>query len=183
MKQKILFIALALFLVGNVNAQSDTTSQKKEKEKGKFGSFMRKVGEQTTGINMTDEPFIVNPLKSAIEIKFVGAYGDPTTGKVMVVIKAKNKTYESNATFGSGADKSAAFDKKGKTYKAGEWVGKSYDTPKDLWVEVNIENAIREVPNTLDAFELINMYCYLNANNRGLIELRNIPIQWGVMPE
>ena len=184
MRKIILLIALAVLTAGSMIAQNDTTSNKKEK--GKFGSFMRKLGETSTGINMTDEPFIVNPLRSSIDVEFVGAYGDPSTGGVTIVIKVKNKTYEKYTGFG-GYDALTAFDKNGKTYKGGSATEKELDTPKDLWVEVKLDgyHKIQKVPESLAAFELINLNCKIarKSSLSGTIELRNIPIQWGVTPE
>ena len=192
MKKVVVMIVLAVFTVGAVMAQNDSVpenakTEKQEKKKGGFSSFLKKVGEQATGINMTDEPFTVNPLSAVIDVEFTGAYGDASTGLVSLVFKVKNKTYETRASFGGSLDKTAAFDKNGKTYKPYNSASTGFDAPKGIWVEIRLEGkykgALENVPETLEAFELINVYCYINANNRGLIEFRNIPIQWGVVPE
>lgn len=182
MRKRILFIALALFVTGSLMAQSDTTSNKKEK--GKFGAFMGRLGETATGINMTNEPFIVNPLKSYMEIQLVGAYGNPSNGEVTIVIKVKCKTYDKTARFGaSSADGCVAFTKSGKTYTGRQHAYTEINTAKDIWVEAKLDRIkILEVPETVAAFELINMKAGI-GQNRGTIELRNIPIQWGVAPE
>lgn len=197
MRKSILFIALALFAAGSLMAQTDTetTSSKKEskktentekekKEKGKFGAFLGRLGEATTGINMTDEPFIVNPLSSQIDVQLVGAYGNPTNGEVTLVIKVKMKTHDKYAGFG-GYNGLMAYDKNGKTYKGGASTDKEIQTPKDLWVELKLDgyHIIQKVPETLAAFELINLKAHVARTNRATIELRNIPILWGVSPE
>ena len=186
MKKLVVMTILAVFTAGAAMAQNDSVPAD-GKKKGGFGSFVKRVGEQTTGINMTDEPFVVNPLKSAIEVEFVGAYGDASTGVVSLVFKVKNKT---NATFvlcGGNTYQTAAFDVKGKTYKTNLSVGPNFDAPKGIWAEIAMvgksKGAFVDVPETLAAFELIKMYCQVDGNNKGLIEFRNIPIQWGVVPE
>ncbi len=186
MKKVILMLVIAMFTAGSVVAQNDSIPGDGKKKGGKFSSFIKRTGERATGINMTDEPFVVNPLKSAVEVEFVGAYGDPSTGKVSVVFKVMNKTYAKTMNFGGSLNRTAAFDKSGKTYKPYNSQGPiGEDTPKGIWIEVRCVggDAFSDVPETLAAFELINMYCYVDANNRGLIEFRNIPIQWGVAPE
>jgi len=189
MKKLIVMTILAVFAVGSVMAQNDSVQADGQK-KGGFGSAIKKFGEKTTGVNMTNEPFIVNPLKSAVDVEFVGAYGDAVTGYVSLVFKVKNKTYEKKVSCGAsigGNGATAAFDTKGKTYKPYSSNAVTVDAPKDIWVEVRLEGqfkgGFKDVPETLAAFELINVSCYVNAGNRGLIEFRNIPIQWGVVPE
>ncbi len=187
MKKVILMTILAIFTAGSIMAQNDSVPEEGKKKGGKFGSFIKKAGERATGINMTDEPFVVNPLKSAVDVEFVGAYGDPATGEVSIVFKVMNKTYSKAMTFGGNLDKTAAFDKSGKTYTTNLSKGQYLDAPKGIWTEIQLvgksKGAFLNVPESLAAFELINMYCYVDANNRGLIEFRNIPIQWGVVPE
>ena len=177
---------LCLTLIGgSINVlQAQETKQEQqqpEKKKSKLGSLVRKVGEATTGINMTNEPFIVNPLKTAIDVEFVSAKGSISTGLVSIVFKANNKTHKGATGFGGSLNKTAAFDKGGKTYKQNGSTDKIFDSPKGIWVEITLEGknqAFENVPETLTSFELINMYCYIDANNRGLIEFRNIPITW-----
>ena len=74
-----------------VMAQDDNggqQSEKKEKKKSKFGSFIRKVGEATTGINMSDELITAMPmeLKMHLKVSEVTAVGDPATGSVLVTV-------------------------------------------------------------------------------------------------
>lgn len=181
MKKRILLVVLAALLAGGLNAQSE--KETKKKEKGKFGAFLGRVGEQATGINMTNEPFIVNPLSSSCDVELVGAYGN-TAGTVSLVFRIKNKTDE-KANFGGSSYKTEAYDAKGKVYKQSIGYNRSYDTPKGLWVEVRMDGdyAFSNVPVGLASLELINVYCFLNRNTTGMIEFRNIPIQWGVDPE
>lgn len=188
MKKLIVMAVLAVFTAGSVMAQNDSVPAE-GKKKGSFGSFIKKMGERATGINMTDEPFVVNPLKSAIDVEFVGAYGDASTGEVSLVFKVKNKTYVSRASFGGSVGSTGnttAFDSKGKSYSQ-ERGCPSFEVPKGIWVEIRCEGkyngAFQNVPETLEAFELVKMSVYIDANNRGMIEFRNIPIQWGVVPE
>lgn len=200
MKKRILFVALALFVAGNLFAQTETPStakesgneqnekkekkEKEKKEKSKFGAFLGRLGETATGINMTDEPFIVNPLKSYIDIVLVGAYGDPTNGEITLVIKVKNKGYELRAEFG-GYNSFTAYDKNGKSYKSGSGISKSVTLPKDIWVEVKMDgyHKLYPVEENIPALELINMKVKLYQKESATVELRNIPILWGSMPE
>ena len=130
-----------------------------------------------------DKPQVVNPLESSMEVVFVGAYGDKSTGKVQVIFKAKNKTYEKTSSFGMYSF--AAFDKNGKTYSPQYDGYYTFETPKDLWVQIRLSNHgtyLEKVPETVTALVLINVYCNVDGK-KGDIEFRNIPVQWGVAPE
>jgi hypothetical protein len=194
MKKYILLFTLATFAAGGAMAQTLTDSTevkkekvKKEKKKSKFCSFVKKVGETTTGINMTDEPFIINPNSADFDAEFAGAYGNSSTGKVSIVFKVKNKTYAAQASFGgstSGNGRTVAFDVKGKNYYQYNSGSKGYAVAKGIWTEVMLDgkDAFENVPSELQAFELIKMSFYFDAKVRGMLEFRNIPIQWDVAP-
>jgi hypothetical protein len=193
MKKVLLMLFLATFVasscaVAQNTSNAETKKEEKEKKPSKIGSFIKKAGEQATGLNLTDEPFIVNPNSMDFDAEFVGAYGNSGTGNVTIIFKVKNKTSAASAAFGGstgGKGNTTAFDTKGKTYSAYSGDSKRYDTAKGIWTEVTLDGkySFEKVPSDLKAFELINMSFYFDAKVRGILEFRNIPIQWDVVPE
>jgi hypothetical protein len=195
MRKIILLAVLATFTVGSVMAQTESKNdsvpaktEKTEKKKSKFGSFLKKVGEKTTGINMTDEPFIVNPNPAAFDAEFIGAYGNSAEGRVTIAFRVKTKIVVSQASFGGsvgGTGESIAYDTKGKTFKQHSGDPVRVDAAKGVWTEVKLDgfkSSFENVPADLKAFELIKVSFYFSAKDRGILELRNIPIQWDATP-
>ena len=179
MKRVITLIALSVLLVGSAVAQNEADTTKKKP--GKFGSFMRKAGEVTTGINMSDEAFIMNPFKSLADVEFVGCYGNSASQTVKLVFTVKNKSSNKGGSFGEDYS-SKAYDAQGKTYSISKPPSNSLPTG----VTVRFEGPIIEkVLPSVTSFELIQLSWYLDAGNHGgkdnsKLEFRNIPIQWDV---
>ncbi len=184
-----------LFLPSAAVAQTDTAKveedsvtvqkdQPKEKKKSKFGSLLGKAVEVSTGLNVTNEPFIVNPLSGDFAVEFVSCQGNPSDGRVSLTFKVKSYINETGATFGgstSGNGESLAFAADGKNYKPYSSAGESVGVAKGTWVEVTLDakNSFYNVPTELKMFEVIKLSFSFNAKTRGLLEFRNIPINWG----
>ena len=187
MKIMVFIMAVILAMPSNAVAQNGTdnqqTEQNSQKKKSKFGSFVRKVGEASTGINMSNEMFIVNPANSYVDIQLVGCYGDSKTQRVNLIFTAKSKSGDYNsARFGGSTE---AYDAKGNSFKEYDSVGESVSLPANVPVKYTIKR-IEKVPSTLQAFELISSKWYLDAGHhdqgKSKIEFRNVPIQWDVTP-
>lgn len=175
-KRLIYFIILLTFLCGNsdyLKAQ-DSQPTKTEKKGSRFGSLMKKVGEATTGINMTNEPFVVNTLSTRFKVEFINCIGNSAEQKFQIFLKITNKgTNESNMCVGGNCTgKSSAVDNEGNNYKSNSCAGDCKDFPTDIPVKVMIE--FEKVLPSIKSLEVIK----LNVGNFGNIELRNIPINW-----
>lgn len=181
-------IMAAMFTIqSNSIAQKESDNQQTEqgsqKKKSKFGSFVRKVGEASTGINMSNEMFIVNPASSYVDIQLVGCFGNSNTQQVELVFTAKSKSSDYNSARFGGS--SQAYDTKGNIFKEYHSGGESAPLPAGVPVKYTIKR-IEKVPSTLQAFELISSKWYLDAGHhdqgKSKIEFRNVPIQWDVTP-
>lgn len=99
MKKRTFIISmLCLTLIGgSINVlQAQETKQEQqqpEKKKSKLGSFVRKVGEATTGINMSNETFAVIPFdaQKLISMEVVSCTGNINTGQVLLTLAVKAK--------------------------------------------------------------------------------------------
>lgn len=162
-------------------AQQDTirteqqSSGKEEKKKSKFGSFIKKVGEATTGINMTNEMFIVNPDPLKLDIEFVECKGNTSGQYFEVVLKIKNKSTNDRLYVGAmGSTK--AFDSDGNSYETTFSSGKDYDIPTNVPVKVSVKY-VKVLPSVAH-LELINVGTMKNGVKYGVIELHNVPVVW-----
>ncbi len=185
-----LLLAAVLFAVCPValNAQESKQEQTetKEKKKSKFGSFVRKVGEQATGINMTDEPFTVIPalVKRNLDIEFVECVGDKASESVTIAFTAKSKRLKADFRVG-GQGRDMAYDKSGNSFKNPSSYT-SVDKSCPSGVPVRYEITFKSVPTDLQAFELVSIAWWLSVGNdkgssgneHACMEFRNIPIAW-----
>jgi hypothetical protein len=189
-KITILFLAAVLLAVCPMSLkaqeQKEGKTEKKEKKKSKFGSFVKKVGEQTTGINMTDEPFAVIPalIKRNLDVEFVECVGDRASETVMIAFTAKSKRLKADFRVGGrGMDK--AYDKSGNSFN-NKSAYTSVDKGCPNGIAVRYEVTFKSVPATLEAFELVSIAWWLNVgndkgasgNDNANMEFRNIPIAW-----
>lgn len=166
----VAFLLLSASLTSAV-AQENTTTEKKG---SKFGSFLKKVGETTTGINMSDEQFIVNPLATRFKVEIIDCIGNSAEQKFDVILKITNKsTNESNMCVGgscSGA--SSAVDKEGNSYKPNKCAGDCKDFPTGVPVKVTV--TFEQILPTVKGMEVIKV----SLGSYGTVELRNVNIKW-----
>lgn len=172
-------IVAFIFLCGNVffaNAQDDKTT-KTEKKSSKFGSFLKKVGEVATGINMSNDPFVVNPLNNRFKVEFIDCIGNSAEQKFQLYLKITNNgTNESNMCVGEGCgDSSMAVDNAGNSYKPNRCAGDCNAYPTGVPVKTMVE--FEKVLPSVKMMEIIK----LNIGNYGSIELRNIPLKWNAV--
>jgi len=200
MKRVIVMIILAVFTAGAAMAQNDSVPAD-GKKKGGFGSFVKRIGEQTTGINMSDETFAVLPAraKQLIGVEVVSCIGDSKSGDVLLIlaVKAKQNNVKTNLgkSCGNGNQKCiTGYDTKGKTFE-GKAVGSFSEVFADkenpVGIPVQYEFNFSSVPSTLKAIEVVHVeFAISGAANvhSGMsdiepIQVRNIPIQWDVEAE
>lgn len=187
--------AYAYILSDSTSTAQDTEEVKKggtdnKKKPSKFGSFMRKAGEVTTGINMTNEQFSVVPLdmKPWLDVELAGCYGDKASGAVTAVILLKAKSVPTKTTLGDTFKEGrCAYDKKGNLFAVREAIS-SITKENPVGVPVKYELTFNGVPATLDALELVQLGWYIYKDNGNIkessrLQFRNVPIQWDVVPE
>nr|WP_321358791.1 hypothetical protein [uncultured Draconibacterium sp.] len=170
-KYIIMVLVASLCAVTTVFGQDNT----KHKKKSKFGSFMKKVGEATTGINMTDELFMVNSLSSTFKVEFVSCTGSSAAQTFDVVLKITNKaTNERLCVGGSCTGNTTAIDSEGNSYKSAYCAGDCKDFPTNVPVKVNI--SFEKILPDVSYLESLKF----NIGDKGEVEIRNIPVQWDV---
>lgn len=171
MKKHIIFIMAMVLSCGLVFAQENP---KKEKKKSKVGSFLRKVGETSTGINMSNELYITSENAwEDIEVELSGCYGNSQSGEVYMVI-----TVKSGKNRHLSVSPKTAVNAKGKIYEVKDRFSSQIykDVIKDILTEYNLEElAFINVPATLPSFEAVQIKI-----DKGTYTFHNVPIQWDI---
>lgn len=183
----VLTLAVVLLCTMSANAQLGNLL-KKTKDAAK------KATESTVNkseIKPENGGTIFNPLSSILDLQFVGAYGKSTSenfGEVYLVFVANIKEPGiGKITMGGGAgrnEKSLAVDAQGNSYKIGS-SGERYEVMEGVPVKLvcNAKDAsFHNVKKTAESFSVVKYEIYVNAGNRDLVTLKNIPIQWDVEP-
>ncbi len=195
---RIILVAMMglLFMFGTsttIFAQDETkeTTEKPAKKKSKFGSFLRKVGESATGINMSDETFIAWDLKAQtkVELSFISAEGDVASREVLLTFSAKTKQSGISleiAGISTSDEQDFAADLKGNRFE----IDRKVDAGKKDLIEgipVFYKIALKNVPIDLPAIEVVSLGYYLWSKDSNIgsgmagtqpMQIRNIPIQW-----
>ena len=195
MKKVVLLSVLAVFcMAGNAFGQS---TEKNEKKKSKLGSFIRKVGESTTGINMSNETFVAMDFdaQKLIELEVLSCKRDSTTQAVLLTLGVKARQNGIKTALGkpcgSGNEECVnAYDAKGNLY-VGQEVGTftQISGPKEnpVGIPVKYEFVFSDLPTTLSSIEVVQIEFYVYSRNGGNvgsnmskvepIQVRNIPVQ------
>ncbi|MBP3764113.1 MAG: hypothetical protein J6I49_09620 [Bacteroidales bacterium] len=185
---------VAVMAMGSVpaSAQSDKPEQKtekKEKKKSKFGSFVRRVGEATTGINMSDELMVNMPMELKMHVKVgeVTAVGDPASGQVLITVTV---TTTEDARFNCGSvdlNGDKCLDAKGREYKVnGLWRADAENAQTKKGIPHTYQYVAYGIPTDLTSIELLPLgYGYYaggfkttTIDTHEVINIRNIPIEW-----
>lgn len=136
--------------------------------------------EELTNIPQT---MVSVPTQSNLEAEFMDCRGNPETGIVSIKFKVKYRLNDTTGFFGgfaSGSNETIAFMDK-KTYKPYSSGEKVYFLPKDTWTEILLDGrkfGFEKVPAGLSAFEWVKVYYYIGVKDRGVIEFKNVSIQW-----
>lgn len=122
-----------------------------------------------------------------MDIQLVGAYGKSTSdnyGEVSLVFKVKMISNLKSISFGCNIQQPALMiDQEGNTYKSRESAG-WYDYPVTEGVYMNVvlkpTASFVDVKRTATTIQQLQYGVGTSYNDRGLIVLKNVPIQWDV---
>lgn len=134
---------------------------------------------------------MTNPLSAAAEIELVGAYGKSTSanyGTVYLVLKVKMILNKSRISFGGNinADKTMAVDQDGNAYATGTMGQFPKDVTEGMFVKVVLDDKdgqFLDVKKTATTLQQIRLGCFIDANHKGMITFRDVPVRWDVEPE
>lgn len=204
MKKKTFIISmLCLTLIGgSINVlQAQETKQEEqqqpEKKKSKFGSFVRKVGESATGINMSNETFVAMNMDAQrlIEIQVASCVRDTATNHVLLTLTVKAKQDGVKTGLGKPCGNGnqecvSGYDTQGNTFtgqEVGTFTQVSGNKENPMNVPVKYEFVFADIPPALHAIEVVTMEFYISAKSGNVgsnmskiepIQVRNIQITW-----
>lgn len=141
--------------------------------------------------SVTDVPIegggtIRNPLSKIVDIQLVGAYGKSTStnyGEVSLVFKVKMISNLSSMGIGFNSDlPGLMIDQDGNTYKPRENGWHNYDVTEGVYMNIPLNKYADfvDVKRTATVIQQLQIGVSTSYNDKGLIVLKNVPIQWDV---
>ena len=149
------------------------------------------AGQTAASVAIPSGGTMQNPLSDAADIELVGAYGKSTSanyGTVYLVLKVTMKANESRILFGgqiNGA-KTMAVDQDGNAYVTTAFGQFPKDGVEGVAVKVALDGKEEQFPDvkkTAKTLQQIRLGCHINAQNRGMITFKDVPVQWDVQPQ
>ena len=139
-------------------------------------------------VSKADGVVVLNPLKNAVDVELVGAYGVSTSenwGNVELILKVKMHNPLTKILLGGdlGQKGTMAFDADGNVYKMFyPTVGSDFDVIEGLAVRIvlNGNNAFQKVSKKVDVFPIVKLFAHLTYDIRDEITFKNVPVQWDV---
>lgn len=130
---------------------------------------------------------MVNPVSHLAEVQLVGLYGKSTSlnyGTVWMVLKIKMIANQTKLSIGSNSGEQAMLvDQDGNCYKlpAGFY---DVDVTEGIFVKVPLTKwSYPDVKKTARVAQLASISIGTGYGHRGMLTLKNVPIQWDVNPE
>ncbi len=174
------------------SAQLSNILKKAQKTLESVNNTLDKVsGEGGSEVAIPSGGTMVNPMAAAAQVELVGAYGTSTSenyGRVYLVLKVKMIANENRIGFGGSMNgaKTMAIDQDGNQYTTGT-MGQYYrDVTEGIEMKVTLDDQygpFDDVKKTAKTMQVIKLACYINAQNRGMITFKNVPVQWDVQPQ
>ncbi len=164
-------------ITGTSSANSTTTS-----------STTSSQSTANTGVEMPVEGggTIINPLPKIVDIQLVGAYGKTTStnyGQVSLVFKVKMISNLTSMNFGCNTDFPALMvDQDGNAYKAKENGWYPYTVTEGVYMKIPVDKSaiFVDVKRTATTIQRLQVGVSTSYHDKGLIILKNVPIQWDV---
>lgn len=130
---------------------------------------------------------IRNPIPSTADIQLVGAYGKTTStnyGEVSLVFKVKMISNLTSISFGCNSELPALMiDQDGNTYTPHGTAGwASYPVTEGVYMKIELKPSVNfiDVKRTATTIQQLQIGVSTSYENKGLIVLKNVPIQWDV---
>lgn len=196
MKKLAILCALALGL-GSLNSQAQGLGGLLKKVKKGVETVTGGASQttQSTVKKTTDTPVegggtLSNPIPGIADIQLVGAYGQSTSanyGVVRLVFKVKMIANLTSLSFGCNVNYPALMiDQDGNTYKSAENAGwYPYPVTEGVYMNIPLKETARfvDVKRTATTIQQLQYGVSASYNDKGLIVLKNVPIQWDVKTE
>lgn len=156
------------------------------------------AGFVTTKTKTASGAIIENPFSQTMDVQLVGAYAQSTSlnyGTAYVVLKLKMIANKSRISFGGqenfpGSSQNVrmnCIDQDGNVYIAdcNPSSGENFDVSEGVYVKIDLNKPntrFVDVKKTAKVLQVVKLTLYVDANIRGHITLKNVPLQWDVQP-
>lgn len=195
--RKILLLCAALLAFGTVEMQAQGLGGLLKKVKKGVETVAGTSPSSTTTtsplkLTGTEVPVkgggtIRNPLPGIVDIQLAGAYGKSIStnyGEVSLVFKVKMISNLTSIKFGSNSELPALMiDQDGNAYKPHETAGWSpYDVTEGVYMKIPLKETASfiDVKRTATIIRQLQIGVSTSYNDKGLVILKNVPIQWDV---
>lgn len=146
---------------------------------------------QSTAVAVAETPVegggtITNPIPKIVDIQLVGAYGKTTStnyGEVSLVFKVKMISNLTSMSFGCNTNFPALMvDQDGNTYKVKEYGWYPYTVTEGVYMKIPLNKSaiFVDVKRTATTIQRLQLGVSTSYHDKGLIILKNVPIQWDV---
>lgn len=132
---------------------------------------------------------ITNPLPKIVDIQLVGAYGKTTStnyGVVSLVFKVKMISNLTSMRFGCNTDLPALMiDQDGNAYKVKSNGWYPYTVTEGVYMKIPLEEEANfvDVKRTATTIQRLQFGVSTSYNDKGLVILKDVPIQWDVQKD
>lgn len=129
-----------------------------------------------------------NPLKSKVEVQLVGAYGKSTSenyGEVSLVFKVKMIANKNELSIGCNSNWPAMLiDEDGNTSKVRYEGWYPYPVSEGIFMKIPLKDSSSfvDVKKSAKVIQKAQIALSLSYEEKGLLILKNVPIQWDVQP-
>ena len=149
--------------------------------------------ESKTANNSTEEPIatggsLVNPLKSQVDIQLVGAYGKSTSenyGEVSLVFKVKMIANKNEISIGGNSEWPVMLiDEEGNVSNPRYLGWYPYSVSEGIYMKIPLKDSstFTNVKKSAKVIQKAQIAISLSYSEKGLVIMKNVPIQWDVQP-
>lgn len=143
--------------------------------------------------NAAEEPIatggtLINPLKDKVDVQLVGAYGKSTSenyGEVRLVLKVKMIANKNEISIGGNSNWPVMLiDEEGNVSEPRYLGWTPYSVSEGIYMKIalNDNDTFTNVKKSAKIIQKAQIALSLSYDEKGLLILKNVPIQWDVQP-
>ena len=144
--------------------------------------------------NASEEPIatggtLINPLKDKVDVQLVGAYGKSTSenyGEVSLVLKVKMIANKNEISIGGNSNWPVMLiDEEGNVSEPRYLGWTPYSVSEGIYMKIILKDSstFTNVKKSAKIIQKAQIALSLSYDEKGLLIMKNVPIQWDVQPE
>ena len=143
--------------------------------------------------NASEEPIatggtLINPLKDKVDVQLVGAYGKSTSenyGEVSLVLKVKMIANKNEISIGGNSNWPVMLiDEEGNVSEPRYLGWTPYSVSEGIYMKIILKDSstFTNVKKSAKIIQKAQIALSLSYDEKGLLIMKNVPIQWDVQP-